>query len=102
MHKAIQIVPIMIGLWQGTIALACAQGVDELFVKAMEAVNDGRSEDAVAHLTQLLQQDPKHSQAYFLRGRENFRLGRIPESVADFDRHVELSPTLEPRQWERG
>ena len=40
--------------------------------------------------------------AYYLRGRENFRLGEIKKSVADFDKYVELRPRLESRQWERG
>ncbi len=68
-------------------------------IKAMEA---GKSQQAVELLTKILSDDATHSMAYYHRGRENFRLGRITESIADFDQHVRLSPELEPRQWERG
>src|SRR5439155_1358288 len=37
-----------------------------------------------------------------MRGRENFRAGQIAESVADFDKYVELEPRAENKQWERG
>lgn len=42
------------------------------------------------------------SNAYYYRGRARFCLGRAKESVADFDRYVELAPSQASRQWERG
>jgi len=40
--------------------------------------------------------------AWYLRGREHFRAGKIAESVADFDKYVQLEPQAENKQWERG
>lgn len=72
------------------------------FAEIGKAIQQGQGEKAVELLTVVLKGNDKQSTAYYLRGREHFRLGKIKESVADFDRHVALSPELEPRQWERG
>jgi lipoprotein NlpI len=56
----------------------------------------------VAKLGELLRLEPENARAFYIRGRENFRLGRVKEAVADFDRYVKLVPDAEPRQWERG
>ena len=58
--------------------------------------------DAVRFATGAIENDSKLAFAYYLRGREHFRLGKIAASVADFDQFVELRPDLESRQWERG
>ena len=57
---------------------------------------------AVADLGQLIRLDPKGAEAYYRRGRENFKAGRIDASLADFDQYVVLRPKVESRQWERG
>jgi lipoprotein NlpI len=36
------------------------------------------------------------------RGEERFRQARIAESIADFDRQIELQPDREPEHWQRG
>jgi lipoprotein NlpI len=36
------------------------------------------------------------------RGEDRFRKGQIKESVADFDREVELDPESDPAHWQRG
>lgn len=94
--------PIAFSLIAG---IAMAEDPDvpgQTMAEVAKAVQQGQSEKAVELLTALLKKDDKQSTAYYVRGREHFRLGRIKESLADFDRHVELSPELEPRQWERG
>ncbi|MCO6455774.1 MAG: tetratricopeptide repeat protein [Pirellulaceae bacterium] len=70
--------------------------------EAERAIAQGRSEPAVRLLTEALAADPKLADAWYLRGRENFRLGRGEQSVADFDRYIQLRPELASRQWERG
>ena len=57
---------------------------------------------AIADLNQMIRLDPKQAGAYYLRGRENFRTGRVDASLADFDQYAALRPKLESRQWERG
>ena len=81
---------------------AVAESPAELAAQAEAAARAGDSAQAVALLTDLIAADPKNSPAYYRRGREHFRLGKIRESVADFDQHVELSPDQESKQWERG
>lgn len=74
----------------------------ELLDQALVAAAQGNSASAVLLTTKALQQDDKLAAAYYYRGREHFRLGKIKESVADFDRYVELRPEVASRQWERG
>lgn len=73
-----------------------------LLREAQGAAQSGRSERAVELATKALAENPALAEAYYLRGRENFRAGRFDQSVADFDRFVELRPRLASRQWERG
>lgn len=78
------------------------EGVDSLLQQAQTLANRGPDAKAVELLTQAIEKDPKLPIAYYLRGRENFRLGRNKESLADFDAYVKLDPQAESRQWERG
>jgi lipoprotein NlpI len=76
--------------------------VEALLQQAAGASQRGESAEAVAALTKVIGQQPDNSTAFYLRGREHFRLGQVKQSLADFDKHVELSPAAESRQWERG
>ncbi len=75
---------------------------NRLLSQAQKAVEQGRNMDAVRFATAAIETNSKLAFAYYLRGREHFRLGKIADSVADFDQFVELRPDMEPRQWERG
>src|SRR5205814_79574 len=46
--------------------------------------------------------NPKAGAAYDHRGSEQFKLGRIKESIADFDKFLELHPKEMPGHWKRG
>lgn len=70
--------------------------------QALEHAAKGKSQEAVDLLSKVIKETPTLSQAYYFRGREQFRLGKIKESVADFDKMVELDPKAEPPLWERG
>ena len=88
-------------------SLAVADDAEEkLLQKAAQASARGDTEQAIGLLTEVITKNPKDSLAYYLRGREDFRAGKIKESVSDFDKHVELEsakdPKAEARQWERG
>jgi lipoprotein NlpI len=39
---------------------------------------------------------------YQQRGVQHFKAGRIRESIADFDRYLEMRPDQEPFHWQRG
>lgn len=81
---------------------ATSQTSEELLGRAVEAAERGRSAQAVELATRALAGNPELSYAYYLRGREHFRLGRVAESVADLEQYVRLRPDMEPRQWELG
>jgi lipoprotein NlpI len=73
-----------------------------LLQQATRSAQRREFDQAVKLLTQLIEKQPKLADAYYLRGRANFCAGKIAESLADFDKHVELAPNAESRQWERG
>ena len=78
------------------------QEADELLKRAVEASEQGRSSESVDLATGALARNPELAYAYYLRGREHFRLGQITESVTDLEHYVRLRPDMEPRQWELG
>ena len=59
-------------------------------------------ERELAASTDTLRRDPENAGAHQRRGIANFRLGRVTESVADFDRFLELRPADAPEHWQRG
>ena len=75
---------------------------EDLLQQAARAAQRGATQQAIDILTSVIAKDPKQSDAWYLRGREHFKLGKIKESLADFDKLVELRPDLASRQWERG
>lgn len=81
---------------------AMSQGAEEMLNRAVEASEQGRSSESVDLATNALARNPELAYAYYLRGREHFRLGKINESVADLEQYVRLRPDMEPRQWELG
>lgn len=82
--------------------LQAEDDAEDLVRQAGRLASQGKSAEAVAAATRALASNPRLSDGYYLRGREHFRLGKINESAADFDKYVELAPTVAPRQWERG
>lgn len=74
----------------------------DLLAQAQSAANEGNSETAERLASEAIEQDASLASAYYLRGRERFKLAKFAESVADFDRYVELVPQAASRQWERG
>src|SRR5205814_1466580 len=57
---------------------------------------------AVKDLNQALVLDPRLGLAYYHRAAEGFKLGRVKESAADFDKFVDLAPDQAPKLWQRG
>src|SRR5262245_40212209 len=79
-----------------------ADSVEALLQQAAHASHRGEHQTAISRLSEAIQQSPKTPLAWYLRGREHFRDGKIKESVADFDQYVQLMPRAESQQWERG
>ena len=87
------------------LAAGIASAQDDLeahLARATKAINAGDSKEAVDQLNKVLEHDAKYAIAYYLRGRELFRLGKVKQAAADFDQYVKLKPQVESRQWERG
>jgi lipoprotein NlpI len=57
---------------------------------------------ALGDIDRALALDPKARGAHRLRGRLHFKIGKVQESLADFDRCAELDPAIENDLWERG
>ncbi len=79
-----------------------AQTVQETLTAGRRAAADGNHAEAVAALTRAIELDPKAADAYDLRGSEQFKLGRIDESIADFDKFLALRPDQTAGHWRRG
>lgn len=93
----------LVGLVQAAASTAAAEdSIDELLQKAAASAQRGEHEQAIASLSGAIKREPKLAIAWYLRGRTHFCSGQIENSVADFDKYVELEPKGESRQWERG
>jgi lipoprotein NlpI len=104
-HVMLRLASLSLAVLPLTLLTAIAAGqetTEDLLQQAVQAAQRGASQQAVAMLSDVIAKDPKVSDAWYLRGREHFKLGKIKESVSDFDKLVELRPDLASRQWERG
>jgi len=57
---------------------------------------------AVDDFSEAIRLDARLAEAYDRRGSAQFKLGKVAESVADFDRFLELRPDAGPGHWRRG
>lgn len=62
----------------------------------------GDHQAAVEDYTEVLKLTPDAAGVYQRRGTEQFKLGKITESIADFDKFISLAPGQEPHHWQRG
>jgi lipoprotein NlpI len=92
------ITTLLLGL---TLPMTQADEPDKL-AQALKAAQANKSQEAVTLLSDVIKEQPDLADAYYMRGREHFRIGEIDKSLADFNKLVELKPQLEPQQWERG
>ena len=53
-------------------------------------------------LDEAISESPNSHRLFQTRGETHFYLGDIEQSIADFDRVLELIPSQEPRHWQRG
>jgi len=56
----------------------------------------------LGELVMSLELEPDSAEAFDQRGSQHFMLGHISQSIADFDRSIQLRPEQEPRHWKRG
>jgi len=79
-----------------------AASINALLQQAREKTRQRKFTEAASLLTKAIEIDKEQATAYYARGRVNFQLGKIKESVQDFDAYVKRRPQVESRQWERG
>ncbi len=79
-----------------------AESINALLQQAREKTGQRKFVEAAGLLTKAIEVDKQQSAAYYARGRVNFQLGKIKQSVQDFDAYVKRRPQVESRQWERG
>ena len=76
--------------------------INALLRQAQEKTAQRKFAEAASLLTKAIELDPDQATPYYIRGRVHFQLGKIKESVQDFDAYVKRRPQVESRQWERG
>lgn len=90
-----------------------AQDDEARLASARAAYRSGDFTKAIDELGPLLKRDPKGDRnaalareyaaaSFHHRGEQNFRQGKVKESVADFDRELELVPEAAAGHWQRG
>ncbi|HTD68660.1 MAG TPA: tetratricopeptide repeat protein [Candidatus Limnocylindria bacterium] len=73
-----------------------------LIVRARVLDSARRYPEAIRDLSAALKMEPKFLSLWQTRGEVHFKAGNFKESVADFDRVIELSPDRAPHHWQRG
>lgn len=64
--------------------------------------NQNSLENELNQWNQVIRDRPNDPQVYVRRGMVNFKLAKIDESIADFDRAEKHAPRLSPYLWQRG
>lgn len=71
-------------------------------LRAKAYIASGKSAEAIADLSRLLEMNRKQPRLLEIRGTEKFKLRKFQEAIADFDRECRLEPAREPWHWKRG
>jgi lipoprotein NlpI len=79
-----------------------ADEIDDLLQiakKALTARDHVKVYDATSAVLKL---HPKSADAYYLRAQAEFKRNRVKESVADFEKLLEIKPDVRPELWQYG
>lgn len=74
----------------------------QLLVAALNAERNHDFEKAIESISQAMKAGSQDPGLYYKRGCWNFRMGKIDDSMQDFDKYVDLVPARANAQWERG
>ncbi len=102
MWRVWRVVIFSLGLLNASSARADEKTAAESLSRAKTLIARGESGLAVKQLSNALGANPQLAEAYYLRGRENFRISKFKDSLADFDAYVQLQPNRRASLWERG
>jgi lipoprotein NlpI len=81
---------------------ADAKQPDGYALRVRAYIAAGKSPEAIADLSRLLEMSPRQPRLLETRGTEFFKLRRFKEAIADFDQECKLEPAREPWHWKRG
>jgi lipoprotein NlpI len=70
--------------------------------RAEKALAEGKGDEALQIIDQVIASSPNASSLRLIRGMVCFRLGRITDSLQDFDKSIEMNPVSKPECWQRG
>ena len=70
------------------VSIASAQTYEE----AKQLFDDGKYEEAIAHLDKLIENDAQNKNAYLLRGTSYDYIGQYEQALEDYTRAIELDP----------
>ncbi len=76
--------------------------LEGLFFRAGVLEQLDRYNDSAADYTKILALEKAPANAYQFRGLVQFKAGKIKESIADFDKYIELKPQAKISHWQRG
>jgi lipoprotein NlpI len=84
------------------LATAMGQTAADLVNEAFQAEKKGRIAESLELLSRAIAKDSKLAEAYHQRGCVHFKLSKFKESVADFDKYLEMKPERKVSHWQRG
>jgi lipoprotein NlpI len=79
-----------------------AQEIQSLLQDGKAAYDNHMLDKALAAFSRAIELDAKTAPAWHFRGMVHFKLGKIAESIKDFDKYLELQPDKKPSHWQRG
>lgn len=71
-------------------------------IRAEQALAAGKTDEAIRIVDEAVAAAPNQPSVHLIRGMVHFRVGRIQESLVDFDKSIELAPASKPGCWQRG
>jgi lipoprotein NlpI len=74
----------------------------DLMSQASHAFAAGEGSRAIELADKAIAAEPKQAFWVHRRGEWKFRLGRVADSIEDFDRAIVLRPDIAPHSWQRG
>lgn len=83
-------------------SIAIADPADDLLAQSRRAFDRGEKDEAIKLADLAIAASADRAGAYQQRGSMHFRMGHIAESLADFDKLLELRPDQKPYHWQRG
>lgn len=75
----------------------------QLFNKGRELVNqEKKEEEALAMMTKVVNRFARHAQAYERRGFVNYRLGNYADALYDYNKSLNINPSMPEAHYGRG